>query len=219
MPAYISDSLSATGSVVLPKSSRARNATYTISGTYGTVTFVFEGSTDNVSYAPCAAILVSTAAAANGTISPADNATLIYQVLCPDVQYVRLRVTAIASGTVAVVGTSDDLSVGGNVNPDIALASADGAVNLKAGTVLITKGSAAALTLAAPTAGTDDGKVLNVIATTAHAHTLTQTTPGFNNGSTASDVGTWTAAIGNGLSLVAYNGVWYTLSVRNVTLA
>ena len=101
----------------------------------------------------------------------------------------------------------------------ISLAAADGAITARGGVVLITKGSAAALTLAAPTSGTDDGKTLAIVSTTAFAHTITQTTPGFNNNSTSSDVGTFAAAKGNGLTLVAYAGAWYVVGNIGVTLA
>jgi hypothetical protein len=100
-----------------------------------------------------------------------------------------------------------------------AVASADGAITLKAGVVVITKASAAALTLAAPTATTDDFKVLHIVSTTAAAHTVTQTTPGFNNAGTSGDVATFGAAIGNAFTVMAYQGVWYTVNTRNVTLA
>lgn len=108
------------------------------------------------------------------------------------------------------------------------LASADGAIDISLknfpDTVLITKGTACALTLAAPTAGVPakgghDGMRITIYSTTAAAHTVTQTSPGFNNGSTASDVGTFGAAIGNYLVVEAYNGIWYTVGNLNVTLA
>lgn len=108
------------------------------------------------------------------------------------------------------------------------LASADGAIDISLknfpDTVLITKGTACALTLAAPTAGVPakgghDGMRITIYSTTAAAHTVTNTSPGFNNGSTASDVGTFGAAIGNYLVVEAYNGIWYTVGNLNVTLA
>lgn len=101
----------------------------------------------------------------------------------------------------------------------VTLASADGAIGVKSGVVAITKGSAAALTLAAPVAGDDDGSRLTIVSETAFAHTVTQTTPGFNNGSTAADVATFGAAAGNCLELVARNGVWWTTQAKGVTLA
>lgn len=101
----------------------------------------------------------------------------------------------------------------------VTLASVDGAIGVKSGHVAITKGSAAALTLAAPVAGDDDGMRLTIVSETAFAHTVTQTTPGFNGGSTASDVATFGAAAGNALELVARNGTWWTVQAKGVTLA
>jgi hypothetical protein len=101
-----------------------------------------------------------------------------------------------------------------------AVASADGAIALKEGTVTITKGSIAALTLADPTAGTDDLKRLRVISTTAFAHTLSNAAgSGFNAGGAASDVGTFGGAKGDNICLLAYGGKWYVESKVNVTLA
>lgn len=109
---------------------------------------------------------------------------------------------------------------GNNISNKTQAAAVDGPITVKRGTVYITKGSAAALTLAAPTPGVDDDARLAIISTTAFAHTVTQTTPGFNAGSTASDIATFGTAIGNSIELKAYNGVWLTLGTpRGVTLA
>ena len=107
----------------------------------------------------------------------------------------------------------------GGVKGEFAAYAADGAIALRSHTAIITKGTAAALTLAVPTATTHDGVIINVISTTAAAHTVTATTVGFNAGDAASDVGTFGAAIGNGFSFVAYQGEWYVLNNTNVTLA
>lgn len=93
----------------------------------------------------------------------------------------------------------------------------------KEGTVVLAKSSAGAWTLAAPTAGLpsaggDDGKILRMIAGTAQTHTVTQTTPGFNNAGSSKDVATFGGAIGDNLEVVAYNGKWLVLSSVNVTL-
>lgn len=99
------------------------------------------------------------------------------------------------------------------------VASANGAILVKPGTCFITKtGSAAVMTLADPTTGLHDGLELEIVSTTAFAHTVTNTS-GFNNGGAASDVGTFAAAIGNGLGLVAYQGRWYVKRNVGVTLA
>jgi len=110
-------------------------------------------------------------------------------------------------------------NVTGGVKNTTALASADGAIALKAGVVLITKAGVAVLTIAAPTAGTDDGKVLIVMATTAHAHTVTNASPGFGGAGASGDVATFGGAVGDNLVLVAYNAIWYVVSKINVTIA
>jgi hypothetical protein len=97
-------------------------------------------------------------------------------------------------------------------------AGADGALDVSTGLVVLTKATAGAYTLAAP-ASTDDGKVVTIVSGTAAAHTVTQTTPGFNGGGSASDVGTFAAAVGNGLTLVAYGGKWLVANNTGVTLA
>src|SRR5512138_3112925 len=108
---------------------------------------------------------------------------------------------------------------GGVQNNVDQIASADGAITAKSGLVVITKGSAAALTLAAPTAGTDDGKILTILSTTAFAHTVTQAAPGFNGGGGGSDVATYGAAARNSMIIQAYNGNWYAINLTGVTLA
>jgi len=56
------------------------------------------------------------------------------------------------------------------------------------------------------------------IAGSAQAHVVTQTTPGFNGGGASVDVATFGGALGDNMLLEAYNGAWYTVSTRNVTL-
>lgn len=108
----------------------------------------------------------------------------------------------------------------GSVQLPMQVAAANGAITIKSGIVVITKGSAAALTLAAPTAGTDDGKVLHIDSLTANAHTVTLA-GGLRGGGAGADVGTFGAAIGNGIVLYAYNGAWYPVpgTNTNVTFA
>lgn len=97
--------------------------------------------------------------------------------------------------------------------------SADGAISIASQLAVITKGTAAALTLAAPTATTHDGIIIEIVSSTAAAHTVTATTIGFNAADAAGDVGTFAAAIGNGLRVVAYQGEWYVLNNIGVTIA
>lgn len=89
-----------------------------------------------------------------------------------------------------------------------------------AGLVLLTKTSAAAMTLAAPTAGDppagDDGHVVEIISTTAYAHTITVTA--LKMGVTGSNLKvTFAAFAGCALRLLAYQGAWYILSMNGGT--
>ena len=102
------------------------------------------------------------------------------------------------------------------------VASDDGAITIPTRGrkhVFVTKASAAALTLAAPTATAHDGVEIVIVSTTAAAHTVTVSTTGMNDLGTSADVGTFGASKGNGLTLVAYQGDWYVTSNIGVTLA
>jgi hypothetical protein len=72
---------------------------------------------------------------------------------------------------------------------------------------MVTAGSAAAMTLAAPTAGVDDGLIISISSSTAFAHTLTATGL-LQTGSAAVNVATFAAFAGAGVTLMAYNGKW-----------
>ena len=101
--------------------------------------------------------------------------------------------------------------------PDyVAVASGDGAITIQTGTVVITKGTAAALTLGTPTTA-QNGTTIRFIATTAAAHTVAAATIGFNAGDDAKDVATFGGAIGDNFTVMAYGGEWLVLSATNVT--
>lgn len=92
-----------------------------------------------------------------------------------------------------------------------------GAVNM---TYIVTKGSAAAITIADPTATTHDGATLTVISSTAFAHTISNAAgSGFNAGGAGTDVGTFGGAKGDNIVFKAYQGKWLVVSKVNVTLA
>jgi hypothetical protein len=101
--------------------------------------------------------------------------------------------------------------------------AADGAITIKNGRVVITKGTAVAATLAAPVAGSvqsggDDFKRLTIVSTTAAAHVITSPVDGFN-AKGASGTCTFGAAKGNSVELQAYNGHWYTVAAIGNTVA
>lgn len=86
-----------------------------------------------------------------------------------------------------------------------ALYAANGAIAVADGVHAITKGSAAAMTLAPPTA-TDEGIRLVITARTAFAHTVT-ITEGLGGKGAAFDVMTF-AAVGDSITLLADNLHW-----------
>lgn len=94
--------------------------------------------------------------------------------------------------------------------------AASGAIAQKSGVVTISKAGVAAMTLAAPTSGADDGKELKIISLTAFAHTVVGAV-GYSGGS--NKTATFAAAIGNLLRLIALGGVWYQLPSTGITIS
>lgn len=95
----------------------------------------------------------------------------------------------------------------------------DGAIDGKVGLAVLTKGSAGAYTLAAPTAKME-GTILTIIAGTAFAHVVTATgllNDGVVGG--AKNAATFAAFVGATVVLVAIDQKWATLSLKAVTVA
>jgi len=84
-------------------------------------------------------------------------------------------------------------------------------------TIILNKATAAAMTLAGPSAA-QDGVKLTIVSVTAAAHTVTYTA-GFAGNTTSSDVATFGAAIGNSMTIQAINGTWVILALNGVTVA
>ena len=83
---------------------------------------------------------------------------------------------------------------------------------------VVTKAGVDAMTLAAPTAGTDDGITITISSNTANAHTLTAT--GLLQTGTASvNVATFAAQKGAGLTLQAFQGKWMVMSAVGITFS
>ncbi len=103
--------------------------------------------------------------------------------------------------------------------PSPGVLSADGAVNSHvAQTYVVTKAGVALLTLAAPTATVDDGKIIVITSGTANAHTLTATNL-LNTGAAENDVATFAAFAGAGLTLMAYQATWNVISSVGITFS
>jgi hypothetical protein len=100
--------------------------------------------------------------------------------------------------------------------------SGDGAITIPTYNkdFFITKAGVAAMTIADPTAGTHDGVELTFIATTANAHTLNNSAGSgfFSSGGSSKDVATFGGAIGDRITIVAYQGKWYIKDSLNITL-
>lgn len=94
--------------------------------------------------------------------------------------------------------------------------TAAGALTVQPGLSFI-NGTTLAMTIVNPTIE-QNGLVMIIMATNASAHTVTYTA-GFNGGTTARDVATFAAAVGNNLVIVAFNGVWWVQSSLGITLA
>jgi membrane-associated protease RseP (regulator of RpoE activity) len=101
---------------------------------------------------------------------------------------------------------------------DFLAIAASGAVNPHVSArYVITKAGIAALTLAAPIAGAEDGTLIEITSTTAFAHTLTATGL-LRNGAGTVNLATFAANDGAAILLCAYNGKWYVQMAQGVTI-
>lgn len=117
----------------------------------------------------------------------------------------------------ALSGTN--LTLSGGIQETTQVLTTDGAVGPSAAaTYVITKAGVLAMTLAAPVATTDDGKVIVITSNTANAHTLTATGL-FQCGTAAVNLATFAAQKGAGLTLMAYQGKWCVLASVGITFS
>lgn len=126
-----------------------------------------------------------------------------------------------SSGGTAAGYWVDFNPMGGNQKPagtPIVLLTTNGALAVTSGNYVITKAGVLADTLAAPTAGTQDGTLIVLTSSTANAHTLTATGL-LQTGSANVNVATFAASAGASLTLMAYNGKWIVLSSNQITFS
>lgn len=110
------------------------------------------------------------------------------------------------------------VTAGDPVNGGVQVLTTNGALAVAGGTYVITKAGVLADTLAAPTAGIQDGMIIMLSSTTANAHTLTAT--GLLQTGTASvNVATFAAQAGAGLTLMSYGGKWIVLASVGITFS
>lgn len=108
----------------------------------------------------------------------------------------------------------------GEQEPQTAVYTSAGAITQKSGVVLIGSGGALTMTLADPIEGSDDGKMLTIVAITAQAHKVDNSAgSGINGGGGTVDFLNFGGAIGDSCMLVAYGGVWHAVNLLNVTIA
>ena len=114
----------------------------------------------------------------------------------------------------AATGTSLTLTAG--VTEGVTTISGDGAVTLASGTVVLTKGSAAAITVAAPSS--QDGTKIRIISNSDYAHVVTFTGSTLLDGTTGANLTvTMTAFKGSAIEVVAVGTKWLLVSSSNVT--
>lgn len=112
----------------------------------------------------------------------------------------------------------DDAVTRGSPTPLVAV-GASGAINPRtSANYVLTKAGVAAMTLAAPTATTDDGVEICITSNTTNAHTLTATGL-LGTGSASVNVATFAAFLGAGLVLIAYQGKWLVKSAVGITFS
>ena len=116
-------------------------------------------------------------------------------------------------GPVTPLGTFGQAAANSMLAGPFVSITASGAINPhQSAKYVVSKATAAALTLGAPTSGADDGVLLEFFSTTAAAHTITTPTAGDIRDGNTSDhdtVMTFNAHIGALCILEAYQGVWY----------
>jgi hypothetical protein len=148
------------------------------------------------------------------TVSPGFNGVATYTVITMAAKAGDTAVLESYNGKWYVVQNS--LNEARNTRNKLAI-TGDGAISIKNGYVVLSKGGAAAITIAAPTDVVDDGCKLEIVTLTAQAHVITSAVDGFN-AKGSSGTATFTAAIGNALTLLANGGHWYAINLSGVTI-
>lgn len=184
-----------------------------------------------------AAGLIIDADADTSISAPTDDQIDIEISGADDFRFTANTFTALSGSTIAT-NTIDETTAAAGVTVDgvlikdtavygrtpVLAKSANGAVAVPAYNIVypITKAGVCALTIVDPTATTHDGVTLTFLATTANAHTLDNSAGSgfFSSGGASKDIATFGGAIGDGLTIMAYQGKWYVdpRGSTNITL-
>lgn len=153
------------------------------------------------------------------TVGPCSLAGIVYlPVIWPDLGMMRTcgDINGAATGGQWVDYT---VAMNQNTGPQVQqLLTTNAALGVVTGKYLITKAGVLADTLAAPTAGSQDGIIIQISSTTANAHTLTATGL-FQCGTASVNLATFAAQAGAGLVIMSYNGKWIVLSSVGITFS
>jgi len=131
--------------------------------------------------------------------------------------YGALAINLVSSQTVSDLG-SNYSSVFAEVFQEVSAYPANGAITLASGVVKLSKTSAGAYTLAAPTTAQDD-MYLIIFTSTAFAHVITATGLLDDGTATPKNTATFAATVGSSLTLQASSGKWKMLNKNNCTIA
>ncbi len=114
------------------------------------------------------------------------------------------------------VATGTSLALSAGVTQGVTTISGDGAVTIASGHVILTKGSAAAITVAAPSS--QDGTRITITSNSDFAHVVTFTGSTLLDGTTGANLTvTMTAFKGSSIEILAVGTKWLLLSSSNVT--
>lgn len=132
----------------------------------------------------------------------------------------NLTLDAKGAGTITINGTATGKVViaKAQIKNQRATITGDGAITIVSGTVVLTKGSAAAITLAAPSS--QDDTEITVISNSDFAHVVTFPSAILLDGTTgANTTATFAAFKGAAITFVASGVTWLTKSINAVTCA
>jgi hypothetical protein len=105
--------------------------------------------------------------------------------------------------------------------PEDTILTSSGVIPVSSGTIFLDAGSALAMTLAAPlsgspSAGGQDGTIIEIISLTAEAHTVTTPADAISGGF---HIATFGGAIGDLITLRAQDGLWIPVANNGVVLS
>lgn len=191
-------------------------------GTPGTFTY----NAPLMGYSPFVRLAIKGLFAFNTSGTAMTQANIGAKVWFADDNTVTLTPGAVYAGKLRVIDESgvfwfqiDDAVSSPEQAGWVALAGSTDAIPAhSSGNYIVTTAGVDAMTLAAPTATTDDGITIVVSSGTANAHTITATGL-FWSGGTAVNTATFAAHPGASITLRAYQGKWIVVATNAVTMS